>query len=723
VRECPAKAIRVADGQAEVIPERCIGCGNCVRVCSQGAKAVLDSKAQVAALLAGGRKVAVCLAPSFPAEFTDCRPDQLVAMLRTMGFTYVQEVAFGADLVARAYRKLLAGTNGHKYIASTCPGIVAYVERYHPDLVACLAPIVSPMVAIARVVRRLHGAETAVVFAGPCIAKKSESLSDLVDGEVDAALTFEELRAMLAERGILRRGENRGEGVPPARNEGILPSVSSSSPSVAPCSSSEEERSGEEAAEEARGRDARETRGQDALATPDALATFDAPLANLGGLFAVSRGLLQTAHIEEDLVTGDVVTAEGRASFVSAIREFEEGHLDVHLLEVLCCHGCIMGAGMSTDSPLFSRRRRISDYVRACGRQRDPAQWQENMDRFADLDLSRKFLADDQRIAAPFAEEIGMIMARMGKHTPEDELNCGACGYDTCRDHAQAIFRGLAETQMCLPYTIGRLDQTIGELAETNRQLTSAQEALMQSEKLASMGQLAAGIAHEVNNPLGVVLMYSHLLLDEPAATGRMRQDLSMIAEQADRCKKIVSQLLHFARQNQVVLLPVDVRTLVERCMRALPAPEGVTVRVAHEGDDPTAELDADQIIQVLTNLASNAYAAMPRGGVLSVRTGGDGRTVRLEVQDTGIGIPPQNLAKIFEPFFTTKQIGKGTGLGLAVTYGIVKMHRGDVQVRSNADPAAGPTGTVFTVTLPRQRGTETQSIKETQHGQDSAGG
>jgi signal transduction histidine kinase len=217
------------------------------------------------------------------------------------------------------------------------------------------------------------------------------------------------------------------------------------------------------------------------------------------------------------------------------------------------------------------------------------------------------------------------------------------------------------------------------------------------------MGQLAAGIAHEVNNPLGVVLMYSHLLLDEPATAGRMRQDLAMIAEQADRCKKIVSQLLHFARQNQLVLQSVDVRTLVERCLRALPAPAGVTVRVEDEGGDPSADLDADQIIQVLTNLASNAYAAMPAGGVLTVRTGGDGRSVRFCVEDTGIGIPPQNLPKIFEPFFTTKQIGLGTGLGLAVTYGIVKMHRGDIHVQSNANAAAGPTGTTFTVKLPRR--------------------
>jgi signal transduction histidine kinase len=115
------------------------------------------------------------------------------------------------------------------------------------------------------------------------------------------------------------------------------------------------------------------------------------------------------------------------------------------------------------------------------------------------------------------------------------------------------------------------------------------------------------------------------------------------------------------------------------------------------------AEVDPDQIVQILINLLTNAQAAMPEGGTLTVGTDADERTVRLIVSDTGVGIPKENLRRIFEPFFTTKQVGRGTGLGLSVTYGIVKMHRGDIRVQSNADPAAGPTGSTFTVTLPRR--------------------
>lgn len=122
-----------------------------------------------------------------------------------------------------------------------------------------------------------------------------------------------------------------------------------------------------------------------------------------------------------------------------------------------------------------------------------------------------------------------------------------------------------------------------------------------------------------------------------------------------------------------------------------------------HQAEDPVAELDRDQVIQILTNLVTNAYTAMPQGGRLKVTVGGDADNVSLGVEDTGIGIPKENLERIFHPFFTTKQLGKGTGLGLAVTYGIVKMHRGSISCTSKADPAQGPTGTTFTVLLPRK--------------------
>ena len=147
---------------------------------------------------------------------------------------------------------------------------------------------------------------------------------------------------------------------------------------------------------------------------------------------------------------------------------------------------------------------------------------------------------------------------------------------------------------------------------------------------------------------------------------------------------------------------PVDVTTVPKGAMRGVKLPENVRLEIKHEVPDLVAEIDRDQIIQAMTNLVSNALSAMEPDGRNDHDPHGRRPVATCDQRpDTGIGIPRENLKKIFEPFFTTKQMGKGTGLGLAVTYGIVKMHGGDIRVESQADPQKGPTGTTFTITLP----------------------
>ncbi len=640
VRECPAKAIRIAGGQAQVVGERCIACGNCVRVCAKQAKRPLSSIDHVQTLLQSPHPIAACIAPSFPAEFTDMDSGQMVGLVRGLGFDTVHEVSFGADLVAAEYRVLLAKNKDAQYISSSCPAIVGFVERYYPGLVDRLAPIVSPMVAVARHLRTTGPENLKIVFIGPCIAKKMEAMDEKLDGEIDAVLTFEELRHMVNQVGLCPAEVQESE--------------------------------------------------------------FDPPHGGSGALYAISRGALQASGLTEDLMTGEIVATQGSHHVREAIQEFATGDLGARLLEVLCCEGCIMGAGITNSVPLFNRRRRVREHVCQRLATLDHKAWENEIRRARDLALERTFTDRDQRIPPPDDDELHRILAKLGKTVIEEELNCGACGYETCREHASAIYRGLAENEMCLPHTIDRLSQAICELEESHEQLASAQEALVQSEKLASMGQLAAGIAHEVNNPLGVVLMYAHLVLDEASREDSHFEDMKMIAEQADRCKKIVAGLLHFARQNKVARLATDIPKLVARTLGTIQTPPRLKLTVENELADPMADVDKDQIAQVLTNLVNNAIAATPERGTVVVHCSGDPDWVFLCVRDTGTGIAKENLKKIFEPFFTTKKIGKGTGLGLAVSYGIVKMHSGDITVSSNADPAAGPTGTEFRVRLPR---------------------
>jgi len=292
----------------------------------------------------------------------------------------------------------------------------------------------------------------------------------------------------------------------------------------------------------------------------------------------------------------------------------------------------------------------------------------------------------------------------MGKYSQQDHLNCGACGYDSCEEHAIAIINGLAETEMCLPYSIEKLHKYIRELNISNEKLAHVQEALRHSEKLAGMGQLSAGIAHELNNPLGVITVYSNILREELPADSPMLQDIDLIVEQADRCRKIVGGLLNFARKNQLNLSESNVVKLARHSIDSVIIPDEVTVRLNTKITDPLANLDYDQMTQVFTNLLKNAVEAMTGKGEITFDVFDSADQFTISISDNGSGIQAENMDKLFTPFFTTKGLGKGTGLGLPIIYGIVKMHKGDVIVKSNVDPLSGPTGTTFTITIPRNR-------------------
>ncbi len=231
--------------------------------------------------------------------------------------------------------------------------------------------------------------------------------------------------------------------------------------------------------------------------------------------------------------------------------------------------------------------------------------------------------------------------------------------------------------------------------------LKETQEQLVQKEKLASVGQLAAGVAHEINNPLGSVLLYADILHKEtPPENVQQRADLEMIINEATRCKAIVNDLLNFSRQNEVLAQETDLNALLRELAEEVSRLELYQrVKVVQDLDPnlPVIQADPLQLRQVFLNLMNNAAEAMPEGGTLTLRTRRDpaNEQVIAQVQDTGIGIPPENMKKIFTPFFTTKPIGKGTGLGLAIIYGIVKMHRGQISVQSEVGK-----GTTFTITL-----------------------
>ncbi len=239
------------------------------------------------------------------------------------------------------------------------------------------------------------------------------------------------------------------------------------------------------------------------------------------------------------------------------------------------------------------------------------------------------------------------------------------------------------------------------ELTRTNAQLRATQQQLVQSEKLAAVGQLTAGIAHDVKNPLANIMGLADLMEEDEHLDELTRQNMGIIRENARRANRIIQDLMKFARQSKLEMQVGDLRTTIETVLRltsyvARKAKVDVIPDLPAQG--VMATFDSQLIEQVLVNLVQNAIQAMPKGGALRVNAVSVADTVAIAVQDTGVGIPPENLHRIFDPFFTTKPAGEGTGLGLSVSYGIVANHGGRIEVESVVGQ-----GTTFTVLLPVQ--------------------
>jgi len=250
-----------------------------------------------------------------------------------------------------------------------------------------------------------------------------------------------------------------------------------------------------------------------------------------------------------------------------------------------------------------------------------------------------------------------------------------------------------------LTETFNLMASSLKERDERLKEYTQRQ--IMKSERLATLGQLAAGVAHEINNPLGAVLMYGHLSLEEMATEDPRRKNLEKVVAEATRCKNIVRGLLDFARQSEPNVEETDANEILKRTLSLLQNQalfQNIKITTLFSSSLPKAMMDSGQIQQVFTNIILNAAEAMTGEGELTVasRTAAGGEAIEIEIADTGCGIPAENLEKIFDPFFTTKEVGRGTGLGLAVSYGIIAGHKGTIEVRS--EPGKG---TTFILRLP----------------------
>ena len=380
LRECPVKAITVIGDRARIRDDLCVLCGHCTGVCSFNAKEVVNDVAAVKKLLAGKKPVIASVAPAFAASFA---PDfgAFTVALKRLGFADAFETAEGAREVTAEYQKLLDGGKYKNLIASACPSIVRLIEIYYPDALACLAPVVSPMVAHAKILRKRYP-ESKIVFLGPCIAKKREA-DDC--GIIDAVLTFEELNAMFAEIGIDFSASAQSE--------------------VAATDVTTQEK-------------------------------------NAARYYPINRGIIKSFPAFNENYEYISVDGLARAKEVLGNLDTLSGmFIEMHACEFSCING-----------PCALHKAR-GGFIKATETVRAYAKKGNALSSAVpELDFAHTYkqIPDTRRV--PSEEDIRKILAATGKTRPEDELNCGACGYNTCREKAAAVFNGMAEISMCVPY-------------------------------------------------------------------------------------------------------------------------------------------------------------------------------------------------------------------------------------------------------------------------------
>ncbi|MBK7029461.1 MAG: 4Fe-4S dicluster domain-containing protein [Bacteroidales bacterium] len=487
IRTCPVKAIELRnnDDFPHIVPERCIGCGSCLTVCHPGAISYYDSREETRALLKSSHKVAAVVGPSISGEFDDITDyRKFVRMILETGFDYVHESSFGVDLVAKEYRELISNFLGKYYILSNCPPMVSLIEKYYPQLIDNLAPIVTPMIASAKVMHQLYGPDIKVVYIGPCIAAKEEADRFKEEVRVDSVLTFTELRQLFEEYGIKESTIEYSE--------------------------------------------------------------FNEPIGYKGSLFPVSNGIIQASGLSEDILNGSIVTIDGQDEVMSAVKQFDESIDFIKKnFNVFFCQGCIMGPGTTPGGKKFKRHTLVTEYANKRLTSFDKKKWDLEMEKFGSIDLQRGFKANDQRLPVPSEDKVDEILKIIEKHEDGENLGCKACGYESCRDFASAVANGIARTDMCIMHSLKSKQEYIRTLKVTNDKLARTQQALQESEKRALNEKQLAQDALETTQTMLKKLPTAVVIVDENLKIiGSNESFVTILGEDAVEINEIIPGLI-----------------------------------------------------------------------------------------------------------------------------------------------------------------------------------
>lgn len=400
VRSCPVKAIQVREGSAVVIHERCIYCGTCVDVCPASAKKIRSDLARVKMFMKNGNPMYCSLAPSFSAEFED-REAALLVALKKLGFSFISETAIGAALVSACVDKYAKDHGGKcPWISTACPSVVEHVKKYYPSLKGNLAPVPSPLQLHCAYLRQIYGENIGIVFIGPCIAKKSEA--DAHPGYPNYSLTFEELKTWLQEEKI------------------SLDQINT-----------------------------------DLFHEKENVPQFVPAKAAKTTAYAIEGGMISSLDVGGDPFQSSAVALSGSKQIISSLDNLVESPLDEFLELLSCDGGCINGPGTQKNRSTAKKKKVSVGYTQKRIKEDHlfkipPAFIDYVLEKGYDV-LKVNVAESGSFVKAKYTEnEIEEALHTLGKFTKADQLNCGGCGYNTCRDMAVAYLDGMAEVEMCV---------------------------------------------------------------------------------------------------------------------------------------------------------------------------------------------------------------------------------------------------------------------------------
>lgn len=404
VRNCEVKAIMIKDGRAEIMEDKCILCGKCLQICPQSAKSLVSDLGLVKRFISEGKKVVVSVAPSYMGLLKYRTIGQVKTALKKLGFADVRETSEGAVLVTEEYTRILREGTMENIITTCCPSVNDLIEIYYPQLVKYLAPVVSPMVAHGKILKKEFGPDTKVVFLGPCIAKKKESQDPRHDNCIDAVLNFNDIQNWLKEEDIVI----------------------------------------EECEDE----------------------PFDLVDPKVNRLYPVTNGVVSAVLATEGRADGyRKFYVHGTKNCIDLCESMSRGEIKGCFIEMNnCSGGCIKGP--TVEDKTISRFKVKLDMEETISK--DPVAPKVVAALSDGVEVDKAFLDRSPKDPMPTEEQIAAILKEIGKTTPEDELNCGACGYPTCREKAIAVFQKKAELNMCIPYMHDKAESLSNLVMETS---------------------------------------------------------------------------------------------------------------------------------------------------------------------------------------------------------------------------------------------------------------